>query len=321
MKDKARLLLILELLHRNTDDEHFETTVSILDYLKEKGAEVDRKTLKDDMQLLEDMGFGITKEKSSPNKYRWDNKLFKPAELQMLTDAVLSSRFISKAKSKELVEKISKMASDNEAKQIKINMDCIGRLKVNNTESYHTINMVANSIKNRVLISFKYTEYNQNKEKVYRNYGKRYKVSPYKLYWNEDFYYMIGWDEKHQDVTVFRVDRMEGVNQLKGEYIEKPKGFNIDDYAEKYFQMYDGEEFMVELEVRNDLMKYIIDRFGIDVYTEIKTEKTFTVKTLVKLSPTFFGWVFQFAGRIKIVRLEGAVEEYFKMIRSQDSFE
>ena len=36
MKDKARLLLILELLHHNTDDEHYETTVSILDYLNEK---------------------------------------------------------------------------------------------------------------------------------------------------------------------------------------------------------------------------------------------------------------------------------------------
>lgn len=313
MKDKARLLLILELLHRSTDDEHYETTVSILDYLNEKGAVVDRKTLKDDMDLLADMGFGISKEKSSPNKYRWDNKLFKPAELQMLTDAVLSSRFISKAKSKELVDKIAMLASDHEVEQLKINMDCIGRPKSSNTESYHTINMVADSIRNKVLISFKYTEYNQHKEKVYRNYGKRYKVSPYKLYWNEDFYYMIGWDEKHQDVTVFRVDRMEGVNQLKGEYVNKPKGFNIDDYAEKYFQMYDGEEVMIELEVRNDLMKYIIDRFGIDVDTEIKTEETFTARMPVKLSPTFFGWVFQFAGGIKIVGPEEAVEEYEKM--------
>lgn len=316
MKDKARLLLILELLHHNTDDDHYETTVSILDYLNEKGAVVDRKTLKDDMDLLADMGFGITREKSSPNKYRWDNKLFKPAELQMLTDAVLSSRFISKAKSKELVEKIATLASDSDAEQLKINTGCISRPKANNTESYHTINMITDSIKNKVLISFKYTEYNQYKEKVYRNYGKRYKVSPYKLYWNEDFYYMIGWDEKHQDVTVFRVDRMESVNQLKGEYVNKPKGFNIDDYAEKYFQMYDGEEVMIELEVRNDLMKYIIDRFGIDVDTEIKTEETFTVRTPVKLSPTFFGWVFQFAGGIKIVGPEEAVEEYEKMKNS-----
>lgn len=314
MKDKARLLLILELLHHSTDDDHYETTVSILDYLNEKGAVVDRKTLKDDMELLVNMGFGITKEKSSPNKYRWDKKLFKSAELQMLTDAVLSSRFISKVKSKELIEKLAVLASDNDAEQLKMNMDCISKPKANNTESYHTINMVSNSIRNHIPISFKYTEYNQHKEKVYKNSGKRYKVSPYKLYWNEDFYYMIGWDEKHRDVIVFRVDRMEGVNQLRGEYVNKPKGFNIDDYAEKYFQMYDGEEVMIELEVRNDLMKYIIDRLGIDVDTEIKTEETFTVRTLVKLSPTFFGWVFQFAGGIKIIGPEEAVEEYEKML-------
>lgn len=316
MKDKERLILILQLLHRNTDDEHYETTVSILDYLNEKGAVVDRKTLRDDMELLSYMGFGITKEKSSPNKYRWKNKLFKPSELQMLTDAVLSSKFISKSKSKVLIEKIAVLASDNDAEQLKINMDCISRPKKNNTESYHTINIISNSIKNHILISFKYTEYNQHKEKVYRNYGKRYKVSPYKLYWNEDFYYMIGWEEKHQDVTVFRVNRMEGINQLKGEYVNKPKGLNIDDCIKRYFQMYDGEEITVELEVRNDLMKYIIDRFGIDVDTEIKAEDTFIVRTPVKLNPTFFGWVFQFAGGIKIVGPEISLNKYHELINS-----
>ena len=313
MKDKTRLLLILELLHRNTDEDHYETTTSILKYLDEKGACVDRKILQWDMEKLIDMGFGITKEKSSPNKYRWDNTLFKPAELQMLTDAVLSSRFISKTKSAELIEKISKLASDNEAEQLKTNIKCITRPKSKNTESYHTINMVTNSIKNKTQISFKYTEYDQNKEKIYRNYGQRYRVSPYQLYWNEDFYYLIGWDEKHRNVTVFRVDRMEGVKQRKGKYVPKPKDFNIEDYAEKYFQMYDGDEVTVELEVRNDLMKYIIDRFDIDVDTKVKTDETFTVKTPVKLSPTFFGWVFQFAGGIKIIGPEEAIKSYHSM--------
>lgn len=313
MKDKTRLLLILELLHKNTDAEHYETTTSILDYLNEKGAGVDRKILQWDMETLIDMGFGITKEKSSPNKYRWDRKLFDAAELQMMTDAVMASRFIPNTKSKELAEKISSLASDHEAEQIKINVGCINRPKSGNTESYSTINAITSAISQRQKISFKYTEYDQNKEKVYRNYGNRYHVSPYKLYWNEDYYYLIGWEDRHKDVTVFRVDRMESIKPNKGQCVAKPRNFNIDDYADKYFQMYDGDEVTVELEVRNDLMKYIIDRFGIGVETEVKTEETFIVRTPVKLSPTFFGWVFQFTGGIKIVGPEEATEEYEKM--------
>ena len=45
MKDNRRLIMILRYLHEKTDQEHYGTTVSILEYLKDNGVEVDRKTL------------------------------------------------------------------------------------------------------------------------------------------------------------------------------------------------------------------------------------------------------------------------------------
>ena len=88
---------------------------------------------------------------------------------------------------------------------------------------------------------------------------------------------------------------------------------NPKDYAEKYFKMYDGPEAKVELEVRNDLMKYIIDKFGMDVETEPLTEETFLAKPVVKLSPVFYSWVFQFAGGVKILGPEEAADGYEDM--------
>lgn len=76
MKDNRRLIMILRYLHEKTDQEHYGTTVSILEYLKDNGVEVDRKTLGKDMQILAEMGFDIRKIKSSPNKYYWKEKLF-----------------------------------------------------------------------------------------------------------------------------------------------------------------------------------------------------------------------------------------------------
>lgn len=314
MKDSRRLLYILELLHTKTDQTHYETTGSILEYLNEKGFNIDRKTLGKDMDSLIDMKFGITKTKSSPNKYYWDDKLFDIAELQMLTDAVLSSRFISAKRSKDLIKKLSRLASDYDAKHIKGHISCLNKQKTTNYKVYYVVSTITEAIRHKDRVTFKYTEYDQTKKKVYRNDGKPYKVSPYRLYWNDDNYYLIGWDEKHDDVTVFRIDRMEEAKELKdSSYVPKPDSLNIDDYADKYFQMYDGEEVQVELEVRNDLMKYIIDKFGLDVETEIASDETFVARPTVKLSPTFYGWVFQFAGGVKIVGPEVAIKGYKEM--------
>ena len=313
MKNKSRLLEILDLLHRNTDSDHYETTVSILEYLQANDIPVDRKTLQSDMELLRDKGYGISKIKSSPNKYAWDDRLFKEAELQMLVDAVLSAKFISESKSKDLVRRISCLTSKYNAERLKSQMDCLVRPKSENLEVYHTVNIITDAIKNRKRISFKYTEYNEHKVKVYRNGGKNYRLSPYKLLWNEDYYYVIGYDEKHKDIISFRIDRMEKCRQLEGKYVRAPEEFDIKDYVYKFFKMYDGDDAVIELEVDNELMKYIIDKFGIDVETKVKTESTFSVKAPVKLSPTLYSWVFQFAGKIRITGPEAAVEQYRKM--------
>ena len=96
-------------------------------------------------------------------------------------------------------------------------------------------------------------------------------------------------------------------------YIAKPEDFEINKYATEYFKLYDGEEVKVELEVQSNLMKYIIDKFGMDVETEINAEETFIARPIVKLSPVFYGWVFQFVGNIRIIGPEVAVEGYERM--------
>lgn len=316
MKDNRRLLTILEFLHRNTDEHNFETTVSIMDHLKEKGIPVDRKTLGKDIQELQEIGFGIVKTKSSPNKYAWIDRLFVTAELQVLMDAVLSARFISEKKSRELIRKLAKLTSDNNALVLHKQMACTDRTKTDNLQMYRTINVLIRAINNHKRIQFKYIEYDRNKEKVYKNNGRSYFVSPYKLYCNNDNYYLIGWDRKHNGVTVFRIDRIESIRTTEGGYVSQPEDFSIAAYAKKYFSMFDGEELKVELEVENDLMKYILDRFGKNVYTFIDEDRkdVFYVRTSVKASPTFYAWVFQFGGKIKIIGPEEAVRGFKEML-------
>jgi len=80
--------------------------------------------------------------------------------------------------------------------------------------------------------------------------------------------------------------------------------------------MFAGEEVRVKLEVRNDLMKYVIDRFGMKFETEAATEDTTYCYVDVCLSPTFYGWVFGFGGEIKICEPDSAIEELRSMAKA-----
>lgn len=311
---KKRLLLILELLYKTTDESHPVSTVDITGYLEAKGLTIDRKTLRSDLRLLISMGYDIVVVKSSPNKYFWGERTFEIPELKMLLDAVSSARFISETKSKQLTKKIMSLAGMQQREQLKRHVRAIGKTKADNKGLYYIIDTITEAINRKKKISFQYMEYNGRKEKILRNDGEVYILSPYVLYWNEDYYYVLGYSDKRERVTAFRIDRMKAPIIMDDDAVAKPEDFDVSAYSNKVFQMFSGEETTVELECDTALMKYVIDRFGLDVETEELSEDKSRVKVSVELSPTFYGWVFQFGGGVKIVGPELAVEEFNRMI-------
>ena len=311
---KKRLLLILELLYKTTDESHPVSTVDITNYLDEKGFQIDRKTLRSDLRLLISMGYDIVVVKSSPNRYFWGERTFEIPELKMLLDAVSSARFISETKSKQLTKKIMSLAGMQQREQLKRHVRAIGKTKADNKGLYYIIDTITEAINQKKKISFQYMEYNGRKEKILRNDGEVYILSPYVLYWNEDYYYVLGYSDKRERVTAFRIDRMKTPTIMDDDAVPKPENFDVSAYSNKVFQMFSGEETTVELECDTSLMKYVIDRFGIDVETEELSEDKFLAKVPVDLSPTFYGWVFQFGGGIRIIGPEEAVDEYKEMV-------
>ena len=134
------------------------------------------------------------------------------------------------------------------------------------------------------------------------------------MYWNDDFYYAVGWSDKRDKIQAYRVGRMVDPTILEDKAVKKPRDFRITDYSHKVFEMFDGEEVRVKLECRNELMKYVIDRFGESTETEPAGEETFVCYADVRLSPTFYGWVFGFKGGIRILEPEEAVKEMREML-------
>ena len=85
--------------------------------------------------------------------------------------------------------------------------------------------------------------------------------------------------------------------------------------------MYDGEDVTtVNLQCDNSLMKTMIDRFGEDISTVSHDVASFQAD--VEVSPTFFGWIFGFGGKVKILAPESVKEQYRQMIlRANENME
>ena len=313
---KPRLLVLSKMFYELTDEAHPMSTFEILDYLVENGVPANNKTLRSDLKLLKDMDIDIVTVSGRPNKYFLGARLFEMPEIKLLLDAVASSRFITKSKSKELSRKLTSLTSTHQKKQLVRHMYTTGRVKPGNENIFYYIDLINNAIELKKKICFSIIEFDGRKKKTLRNDGEVYVISPYAMYWNDDFYYVVGWSDKRDKMVANRIDRMEDPQILDEKAIKKPKGFRLTDYSHKVFEMFDGEEVRVKLECRNDLMKYVIDRFGMKFETEPATSETTYCYVDVCLSPTFYGWVFGFGGDIKILEPDDAVEEMNKMAKS-----
>lgn len=313
---KPRVLCLLKLLEKYTDEDHQLTTSELSSLLeKEYGLTVHRITFKKDIESLQAMGYDIVETRSSQNKYFLGSREFELPELKLLIDAVESSKFITSTKSKELIEKIHNLTSIHQVEKLKRNNYVVKNVKPNNEQIYYIVDAINDAINANKQISFQYYDYTGLKKKVLKNKGEIYKISPYHLVWNDDYYYVLGYSEKRKKVISFRVDRIANVpNILDKDNLPMPKDFDLNEFTKSVFFMYGGDRVQVNLRCENGLMKTIIDRFGEDVTTLAYDMESFRVVVDVEASPTFYGWVFGFGGKIEILGPEEIREEYEERI-------
>ena len=311
---KSRMIVLAQMFYEHTDQDHPMTGQEVLDYLKEHDVPANEKTLRGDIKLLQDLGLDIVKIVSRPNLFYWGERQFEMPELKLLVDAVSSSRFITKKKSNVLGKKLAQLASENQRSELRRHIQATNRVKSENEQIYYSVNTINEAIGRRRKIRFQYTEYDGNLKEVFCNDGEVYLLSPYALLWNEDYYYVVGWSDKHANVSVFRVDRMYHPELLDEKAVKRPDDFNLDDYSMPIFDMFEGpERVAVKLEVKNELAKYIVDRFGNKLETQQVSDDTFSVTVEVSLSPTFYAWVFQFEGEMRILSPKRAANKMKQM--------
>ena len=176
---KLRPFLILQILKDYTDEEHMLTTNQLCQILEDKhGITTHRTTIKADIELLQRAGFGIQLIRSKQNRYNYIDREFDTAELKTLIDAVESAKFITRAKSELLVEKLTAQAGALKARELKRNLVLDGRYKADNEHIFLIVDTLNEAINTKKKVRFQMAEYNEKKERVLHNDGEEYTFSP-----------------------------------------------------------------------------------------------------------------------------------------------
>lgn len=309
---KLKILYLMKILLEKTDDTHSITMSEILSSLSAYGISAERKSIYDDIEVLNQYGMDIMGVKRNKSfEYSVGNRQFELAELKLLIDSVQSAKFITTKKSRELIKKIESLASKYEASKLQRQVFVSERVKTINEKIYYNVDLIHEAIGSNNKISFQYFQWNIKKEMELRRDGAYYEVSPWALSWDDENYYMIAYDSNEDKIKHFRVDKMvnSSVLESRREGKEVFKQFDMAVYAKKTFGMFGGKEQTVKLECANEMVGVIIDRFGKDVSLIRLDDNHFTVNVNVAVSKQFMAWVFALGEGVRIVGPDSVVEQ------------
>ena len=309
---KFKLYRLAQIMLEKTDEEHYITMPEIMESLAEYNITADRKSIYTDLRDLSVLGIEVEGEPIG-NRYHYHvvSRTFELPELKLLVDAIQSSKFITEKKSNTLIKKLEKMVSEYEAQKLQRQVYVSGRIKTMNESIYYTVDAIHNAISENKKIKFQYYQWNVKKEMELRHNGAWYHISPWGLSWDDENYYLVGYDSDAKKIKHYRVDKMLHI-RLSSESREGKEFFkklDMADYAKKSFGMFGGKEQTVKLLVKNNLAGVIIDRFGKNAILFPTDDEYFTVNVEVHVSRQFLGWVFSLGDGIKIVGPDDVVEE------------
>lgn len=314
---KFKLYRLAQIMLERTDDDHYITMPEIMSALGEYEITADRKSIYNDLRDLETLGIEVEGEPVG-NRYHYHvvNRPFELPELKLLVDAIQSSKFITERKTNALIKKLEQLVSKYEAVKLQRQVYVTGRIKTMNESIYYTVDAIHNAISENKKIKFQYYQWNVKKEMELRHNGAWYHISPWGLSWDDENYYLVGYDSDAGQIKHYRVDKMLHIqmSEEKREGKEHFKKLDMADYAKKSFGMFGGKEQEVKLLVRNDLAGVIIDRFGKGVMMIPEDEDHFKVNVDVHVSKQFLGWIISLGEGVRIIGPDEVVDQMKKEV-------
>ena len=309
---KLKLLYLRDIL-LETDEDHPISMEEILARLHANGVDAERKSIYSDIEALRSYGMDIELKKLGRTaSYHLGARQFEAAEVKLLVDSVQAAKFLSEKKSLALIKKLASLASRHEAALLNRQLYVLNRDKSQIETIYYAVDAIHAAIADDVQIRFRYWQYNVEKKQEYRHGGKSYRVSPYALIWDNEYYYLLAYDPETAILKHYRVDKMSHICPLNVARTGKAAFESLDmaAFTKRTFSMFAGETHTVTLLCDNSMIGVIIDRFGRSVSVTKTDEAHFSIRVPIAVSPQFFGWLCSLEGKVIPTAPESVCTQY-----------
>lgn len=260
-------MLILDILKGYSDEKHALKQQEIIRLLdKNYGMECDRRSVKNNILYLKELGYDISMEKG----YRLLEREFDDTELRILIDSVLFSKSISMRQAKGLIEKLRKLASNYFNAKVSHVSNLPDLHRTTNKQAMYSLDCINDAISEKKKLGFIYN-YVGTDLKLHPKREEPYIVNPYQIVANNGRFYLICNYDKYDNVAHVRIDRMTDVMVLD-EKIKPMKqveglenGLNLPKHMAEHIYMFSGESTLIKLKTATYMMDDLVDWFGKDI--------------------------------------------------------
>lgn len=312
---KMKLLRLWDILRDCSDEEHPISATEICSKLSAYGISAERKSIYNDIEILRLYGLDIINTRTPRPGYFLAQRDFEVPEIQLMADAVQAAKFITPKKTRQLLSKLESKLSREQSKDLHRGVYIDNRNKCDNEAIYRNIDTIHRAIVTGQKITVTYSRLILPKEGKAIESTREHEISPYALTWVNDNYYLVGNNAKYDNLIHLRVDKIKKVvehgekSRHFSEVSEYKTFFDTADYTRKSFNMFGGEQVVIELRCDDRLIEWMCDQFGRDIYIRDRSDGKFTFSAKAYLSEGLVGWIMQYGNEIKVLSPAVLVEK------------
>ncbi len=210
LDSRERLLLVMKILEEHCSGPENITMEQIIDQLaNESGCSSDRKAIYKDIDAICAATNLRVERKTGMKDYRVSKaNVFSKEEVEIITNAMLTAKFISKAETSAIIKKLHQSAGLSRAKTGAGSIILQDPVKPPDAKVLQNIKIIKEAIQQNKKLQFDYVKYNSSKKRYIEK--ERCLVSPYVNVWYQDFYYMLG-SFDNERISHYRADRMTNI--------------------------------------------------------------------------------------------------------------
>lgn len=223
-------------------------------HMKEKlGVTLDRRTMYAYIKDMRQIGLTVSDYDKETEGYFLYDFFFKEYELKLLMDSVKSSKFITKKKTEELLEKISTLNFIYRGRIVESNVFIDETSKAINEGIYSNIELIDKAIMKNKKITFIYCYKKCSQglicSKKYKNQGGIFKVNPISMINDHENYYLVSIQNNFEKFNYYNIENITSIEILEEE-IDNPT------FIEKYKYGTNTSEDMEKI-ITEDLKEYV----------------------------------------------------------------